>query len=256
MLGNNLLIAFNGILLGKSTGCEVTVDRDTIEVCPPVGGEWRDHIASVKGWSISANGLLASPEQVEKLLALIDSPSKVRVSYYDRELHIVRSGYALVTSVRQSAQMHSLATYSITLTGCGALTKYYGETLTPEGSDSVSGRGFAEDGSSVDITDDPGSDLYLAPFTLTAPARVSMSTRNAFPDPLLLCKDSGQWTLKQVLQNKMTPVLNSMYRLAAVGGSFGSSADVLLLPGKYAFVCANVKPAEAGIFSKLSLPTT
>ena len=121
MLGRQLILAFGRAVVASSVTCEVDMQTDTIEVASPTSGVFRDYIASLCGWSISTSGLIKSTQQQYDLFELWRNRAKLRVNYYDTEMRMVRSGYAIITNLRESAPNRSIPTYSISLQGCGEL---------------------------------------------------------------------------------------------------------------------------------------
>ena len=122
MLGRQLILAFGRAVVASSVTCEVDMQTDTIEVASPNSGVFRDYIASLCDWSISTSGLIKSASQQYDLFELWRNRAKLRVNYYDTEMRMVRSGYAIITNLRESAPNRSIPTYSISLQGCGELT--------------------------------------------------------------------------------------------------------------------------------------
>lgn len=110
-------------MIAAQRTCSLNLQQDTIEVCSPVSGPWRDYIPSTIGWDVQVGGLITSPEHAEELIDMLTARNKVRLSFYDPELRIVRSGYAIPTNLPIGADIHSLATYSLTFQGCGELEK-------------------------------------------------------------------------------------------------------------------------------------
>lgn len=132
MLGRQLILAFGGAVVASSVTCEVEMQTDTIEVASPTSGVFRDYIASLCGWSISTSGLIKTTQQQHDLFELWRNRTKLRVNYYDTEMRMVRSGYAIITNLRESAPNRSIPTYSISLQGCGELkTIEYSSIVTP-----------------------------------------------------------------------------------------------------------------------------
>ena len=138
MLGRQLILAFGGAVVASSVTCEVDMQTDTIEVASPTSGVFRDYIASLCGWSISTSGLIKTTQQQHDLFELWRNRTKLRVNYYDTEMRMVRSGYAIITNLRESAPNRSIPTYSISLQGCGELkTIEYSSIITPSGLESI-----------------------------------------------------------------------------------------------------------------------
>ncbi len=130
MVGKDLLIAMGGRVIAAQRTCNLNIQQDTIEVCSPVSGPWREYIPSTLGWTVSCDGLIYAPEYADELMEVLISRQKVRLSYYDPELRIVRSGYAIPTGLQQGASISSLATYALTFQGSGELGEVPYEDVT------------------------------------------------------------------------------------------------------------------------------
>lgn len=143
MLGRDLLIAVGGRAIAAQRSCSPNIQQDTIEVCSPVSGPWKEFIPGTIGWDVSCEGLIYAPEYADELMDVLTRRQKVRLSYYDPELRIVRSGYAIPTGLQQGASINSLATYSLSFQGSGPLGKVeYSEWMEPEFVDWVSDRAY------------------------------------------------------------------------------------------------------------------
>lgn len=110
-------------MIAAQRTCNLNIQQDTIETCSPVSGAWREYIPSTLGWDVSCDGLIYAPEYADELMEVLTSRQKVRLSYYDLELRIVRSGYAIPTGLQEGADIGSLATYSLSFQGSGKLEK-------------------------------------------------------------------------------------------------------------------------------------
>lgn len=135
MLGRQLILAFGRAVVASSVTCEVDMQTDTIEVASPTSGVFRDYIPSLCGWSISTSGLIKSASQQYDLFELWRNRSRLRVNYYDTEMRMVRSGYAIITNLRESSPNRSIPTYSISLQGCGELAnvEYVQHNISSQG---------------------------------------------------------------------------------------------------------------------------
>ena len=157
MLGRQLILAFGRAVVASSVTCEVDMQTDTIEVASPTSGVFRDYIASLCGWSISTSGLIKSTQQQHDLFELWRNRAKLRVNYYDTEMRMVRSGYAIITNLRESAPNRSIPTYSISLQGCGELKMIDYSSITLQSNGGIVSDvhiAFAADGNTASSTPD------------------------------------------------------------------------------------------------------
>lgn len=155
-----------GRVIAAQRTCNLNLQQDTIEVCSPVSGPWREYIPSTLGWDVQVSGLVCTPEHADELIDVLTSRQKVRLSYYDPELRIVRSGYAIPTQLPIGADIHSLANYSLTFQGCGELGKVESHGLQYQGAMmEIQNRMFADNDSHTIIENKnplPGSDVWMA----------------------------------------------------------------------------------------------
>lgn len=120
--GNNLIVSLDGMPLASSTGCELQMERDFMEVCGPTDGAWLQYLPTTLGWTVSSDGLLADMAAVRALHERMVSGQAVALRFYDSTFAVLYKGAAFVKSLRFSGQVGSMAKYSISLQGSGALT--------------------------------------------------------------------------------------------------------------------------------------
>ena len=250
MLGRQLILAFGRAVVASSVTCEVDMQTDTIEVASPTSGVFRDYIASLCDWSVSTSGLIKSASQQYDLFELWRNRAKLRVNYYDTEMRMVRSGYAIITNLRESAPNRSIPTYSISLQGCGKLDKI------GYASASLSGRqqfqadahiAFAADGNTASSTPNNHYFEYMQsgqmfsaelwwPNTLTR-LKFNYYSGVAEVQPMLIIfrHHASDWTaVKNTIKSLDTLNFVKLYEVAHLGGRYQNSAtaiELLLTPG-------------------------
>ena len=253
MLGRQLILAFGGAVVASSVTCEVDMQTDTIEVASPTSGVFRDYIASLCGWSISTSGLIKSASQQYDLFELWRNRAKLRVNYYDTEMRMVRSGYAIITNLRESAPNRSIPTYSISLQGCGELTtiEYTAASLSIQ-IDTIAYDthiAFAADGNTAPSTPNNHyfeaqhggqifSRLLTYPISLTRfRLRYFSGVAEYHPMVIVLRHVNGnsEWgKVKDVIKSLDTLNFVKLYEVAHLGGKYQNSAtyiELLLTPG-------------------------
>ncbi|MGN1239954.1 MAG: phage tail tube protein [Paludibacteraceae bacterium] len=119
--GNNLIVSLDGMPVASSTGCELQMEREFMEVCGPKDGAWLQYLPTTLGWTVSADGLLADMAAVQALHERMVSGQAVALRFYDSTFSVLYKGAAYVKSLRFSGQVRNLAKYSISLQGSGAL---------------------------------------------------------------------------------------------------------------------------------------
>lgn len=123
--GSHLLlgrVADNGIFssFAYSKSCEITQQRDTIEVSSPTSGLWREYRAGRCSRSITCECLLASDETEIESLFRDGTPILVSCRNRDNTGYEYR-GRAIITHLHLAGRLHEMASYSITLQGTGAM---------------------------------------------------------------------------------------------------------------------------------------
>ena len=236
MLGRQLILAFGRAVVASSVTCEVDMQTDTIEVASPTSGVFRDYIASLCGWSISTSGLIKSASQQYDLFELWRNRAKLRVNYYDTEMRMVRSGYAIITNLRESAPNRSIPTYSISLQGCGELEniKYLNCAKTSQGILASDVHfAFAADGNTAPSSPNnhfleyqKGGQIYnILLVTFAEFTRVKLSYYTGTPEvqPLVIVLRHTPNELNDVIntvKNLDTLKLVNKYEVAHFGGKF------------------------------------
>lgn len=252
MHGKDLLIAANGRVIAAQRTCSLNMQQDTIEVCSPVSGPWREYIPGTLGWNVSCDGLIYEPEYADELMDVLTRRQKVRLSYYDPELRIVRSGYAIPTVLQEGASISDLASYSLTFQGSGELEKVAYEFAQYTANEVVDDRYL-----------EPTKDHHIVQFqtgvrvreiTITTPTRLRMQC--ILNQPVLVLIKATIAEAKTIFENGQTI---EMYRreLSHISNEVSDipqSDDVVLAPGKYC-VCGNDDTAGNAFVSMLSLPT-
>ena len=250
MLGRQLILAFGRAVVASSVTCEVEMQTDTIEVASPTSGVFRDYIPSLCDWSVSTSGLIKSTQQQYDLFELWRNRAKLRVNYYDTEMRMVRSGYAIITNLRESAPNRSIPTYSISLQGCGELTtiEYTSASLSSKEQFKADAHiAFAADGNTANSTPNNHYFEYLQngqmfsavlswPNTLT---RLKLNYYSGTPElqPMVIILRStvSDWTaVKNTIKSLDTLNFVKLYEVAHLGGKYQNSAtyiELLLTPG-------------------------
>lgn len=279
MLGRQLILAFGGAVVASSVTCEVDMQTDTIEVASPTSGVFRDYIASLCGWSISTSGLIKSTQQQHDLFELWRNRTKLRVNYYDTEMRMVRSGYAIITNLRESAPNRSIPTYSISLQGCGELAQiaYTAASLSTQ-IDTIAYDthiAFAADGNTSPST--PNNHYFEAQqggqiFSrlLTYPSRLTRFRVRYFsgvaeyhPMVIVLRHVNGnsEWgKVKNVISARDTLNFVKLYEVAHFGGKSLASTttiELLLTPGyTYRLITDSDMALNYITAEQLNLPTS
>ena len=274
MLGRQLILAFGRAVVASSVTCEVDMQTDTIEVASPTSGVFRDYIASLCDWSISTSGLIKSASQQYDLFELWRNRAKLRVNYYDTEMRMVRSGYAIITNLRESAPNRSIPTYSISLQGCGELKNVeYGGFTMPQQEIFMSNVhiAFAADENHFESRNNhffeqqQGSNIFIKtmlwPYQLTR-VKINYFSGVAEYHPLVLVARhlGSEWNaVKNTIESLDTLNFVKKYEVAHFGGKEQSSTisiELLLTPQyRYEFITDSDMALDYISAVKLELPT-
>lgn len=255
MLGRQLILAFGGAVVASSVTCEVDMQTDTIEVASPTSGVFRDYIASLCGWSISTSGLIKTTQQQHDLFELWRKREKIRINYYDEELRMIRSGYAIITNLRESAPNRSIPTYSIALQGCGELTKIeYNTTAKPKKNYTLYDYhiAFAADGNTASSTPDNHffeyqKGAFIFGGFIANPSglmRLKLTYYSGVPEtqPLVIVTRHGKNEyddLSDTIIDFNTLKFVNKYEVAHFGGKYADKAieiEMLLTPGYFYYL--------------------
>ena len=277
MLGRQLILAFGGAVVASSVTCEVDMQTDTIEVASPNSGVFRDYIPSLCGWSISTSGLIKTTQQQHDLFELWRNRAKLRVNYYDTEMRMVRSGYAIITNLRESAPNRSIPTYSISLQGCGELSKVVYSSLTISGGRQFTPDAhiaFAADGNTAPSTPNnhyfeymQGGQMFSRvlswPSTLT---RFKMEYYSGTPEvqPMVIIarhhESDNFLSIEKAIKSLDTLNFVKLYEVAHFGGTYQNGAitiELLLTPGYiYNLITDSDMALNYITFKRLILPTS
>lgn len=260
MIGKDLLIAANGRAIAAQRTCNFNLQLDTIEVCSPVSGAWREYIPSTLGWDVSCDGLIYAPEYADELMEVLTSRQKVRLSYYDPELRIVRSGYAIPTGLKEGASISDLANYSLTFLGSGELGKVVAENITPvRGMYSVRDVDFVRD-ENHNLIKNQGATIEFGVFKITRTSRVTIKadfhgSRNVMS--IIRFDEDNEYYITESVVEECDNLRFFQYEIAHLGSSdIGLEHEVCLLlkPGQYA-ILEEGHDSTAVEVKAISLPT-
>lgn len=121
--------------IAYSTGCELDVDGGLVEVASFEAARWRNYRRDRCGWSITVQALLSyEAENVHDFLELIqgdavyltfstvdDAPNGRPAGGGESNKQIDKGGFAYLTRITYTGQVHSMASFSAEFTGNGEL---------------------------------------------------------------------------------------------------------------------------------------
>lgn len=146
--GLDIILTIDNKVVGGQRNATLNREAETIDITNKVSGGWTENMTSVKSWSIEGDGIFvvddAALDAIEQ--AFLDG-SWVQVKVADDTWGY--TGRGVITDFPIEANYDDAATYSITITGSGALTKVTGPTVTyrevtPVGTESPVNEGWYE----------------------------------------------------------------------------------------------------------------
>ncbi|MFE2774578.1 phage major tail protein, TP901-1 family [Aerococcus urinaeequi] len=121
------------IAVAGQQGLTINRDKDTIEVTSKDSQGWKQNIVGFKEWSIDNDGVYVRDHDSHKLMKEAfdgDDPVLIKVTNQKAKTDLF-GGLALVTSYPIEAPYDDAVTYTVTLTGTGALVDLE-DTPSPE----------------------------------------------------------------------------------------------------------------------------
>ncbi|KAA0957694.1 phage major tail protein, TP901-1 family [Planococcus sp. ANT_H30] len=110
-------------LVGGGRGATLSMSAEGMDITSKDTGGWMDSISGFKSWESSTDGIVVIDDAgFEDLESAFFEGRKVKVSF-KKPSGWGYTGMALVNSLEFEAGHEDVVTYSISLTGAGALTK-------------------------------------------------------------------------------------------------------------------------------------
>lgn len=110
-------------VVGGQRNATLNRSADTIDVTTKSSNGWRENESSIKDWSIDADGLLIEDDAGYAALETVYmAGNKVQIQLQTAAKNKY-SGQAIITDFPIEAPYDDSATYSVSFTGDGALTK-------------------------------------------------------------------------------------------------------------------------------------
>ena len=171
--GRNLILALGGTPLAGAKSCSIDCGQSFIPVASPTSGRWKEYRPEMLEWKISSEGLLVDPALYNTLDQAWRNGTLLTIRFYDSTYGINKTGQAYIENMNYVAPVGSLAKYTVSLRGNGALTNYGGDTINPTVLVQVQGWYYDDTGQdSFDPIDEDGSMVRGLQFTLDSAATV------------------------------------------------------------------------------------
>jgi len=136
--GTDLLLkigtdATNEVIVAYSTSCSLELSMDEIDQTNKDSGGWKSIIGGLRSWSVSCEALyqneaVSSKKAFKDFWSHIDARTAVTIELTitgasNGDANVFYSGSAYVTSLSVNGGTEDQSTYSISLTGTGALAQ-------------------------------------------------------------------------------------------------------------------------------------
>ena len=137
VLGTELMLFKDGVALAAATACKLTLNANTLETSSKDSGKWTSNQPAKLSWSCSSDNLFTiddyeylmdaciKRDEIEVQFSTVQNPNSDS-GMPDGGWQPNTNGYrgmAIITSIDMNAPDGDNATYSISLTGSGALNK-------------------------------------------------------------------------------------------------------------------------------------
>lgn len=122
--------------IAYSTGCELDVSRNLIEVAAFESAGWSNYKGDKLGWTLTCSALLSDEAENEFQFLNLIQGGKIYVSFASVESSVLPrnagtvqpdgrlryGGYAILNRLTYTGQMGNMATFSVEFTGDGGLS--------------------------------------------------------------------------------------------------------------------------------------
>lgn len=122
--GNNLLIYFNGSVIGGTANSaersnEINTSCETLEVASPSTGSWRTYITGRKEWSVTVNYLVPAVANITEVLRVGQSYT---LAVKNQSGTTLMSGTAICQQAKVTSTRGNLIQGSFVFKGSGELS--------------------------------------------------------------------------------------------------------------------------------------
>lgn len=120
--GLDIILTINGNIVGGQRNATLNREAEVIDITNKVSAGWTENMTSVKSWSIEGDGIFVVDDTaLDAIETAFLEGSFVTVKVADENWGY--TGKGVITDFPIEANYDDAATYSITITGSGALTK-------------------------------------------------------------------------------------------------------------------------------------
>ena len=112
-----------GKVLGGQRGATLNRSAETMDATTKDGAGWQENVAGLKSWGIDCDGVFVESDVAYELLEAAFLNGDNVVAYVELPSGTKYEGTCIVADLPIEAPYDDLTTYSVTLTGTGALVK-------------------------------------------------------------------------------------------------------------------------------------
>lgn len=130
--GNIIGLMVNGSFTSCETACTINFNQEMLPASAVDSGRWKEFISGIRDWSVSVNGNLLLEAVGADIKSILSAnffgslPLFIQVSTRpSATTQLVLSGNALFQSGNINAQANSVANWTATFQGTGALSKSF-----------------------------------------------------------------------------------------------------------------------------------
>lgn len=259
--GYDVLFQLVGETIALSTGCDIETNTDFIEVCSPVSGADREYIPTTFGWGISANYLCTTLADAARLIALQRANTRFDVRIFDRALSTVLTGHCYIKSLRLTANKGNLAKFSATYQPTGGLEQVkYEQVAVDWGYGDIADVDFDKSINHA-LKKLQGADMRVMVFEMPRKGRVKIEATDiqygGIASLIPLPEDQEENILDIVEGCDNLRFFNM--EIAHLGDralGFEQELDMMMKPGRYAFLVEGHADMTLSVRALYSLPAT
>ena len=112
-----------GKVLGGQRGATLNRSAETMDATTKDGAGWQENVAGLKSWGIDCDGVFVESDVAYELLEAAFLNGDNVVAYVELPSGTKYEGTCIVADLPLEFPYDDLSTYSVTLTGTGALVK-------------------------------------------------------------------------------------------------------------------------------------
>lgn len=124
--GSDLLFFIGELPIAMSRSCSISLNATLVDVTTKDSGSWGESMPTSKKWTGSCSGLVVWNENLVKFTDAFINKEMLAVSFKQRvgvAGDMIYSGNCFLESIEISAEQDAAVTFTIKMTGTGALAK-------------------------------------------------------------------------------------------------------------------------------------